>query len=80
MMTVDSSLMSHRSLCFVHSENRGVRGVLNIEIVSAPSHYKMEVLNFPLAVRLVTSAHSVPGTARAGGGGTRGSGHETKTS
>lgn len=75
MITVDPSLMSHRSLCFVHSENRGVSGVINIEIVSAPSHYKMEV-----AVRRVTSAHSVPGTALAGGGGTRGSRHETKTS
>lgn len=80
MMTVDSSLMSHRSWCFAHSEDRGVSGVINIEIVSTPSHYKMETLNFPLAVRCLTSAHSVRGTALASGGGTRGSRHETKTS
>lgn len=38
----------------------------------------MEKLNFPLAVRPVASAHSVPGPVLACGGGARGFRHEGK--
>lgn len=40
-------------------------GAINMKIVSALSQYKMEKLNFPLGVRHVTSAYSVPGTVPA---------------
>lgn len=46
-------------------------GVINTEIASALSHYKMEIVNFFLAIRCVTSAPSVPVTILAAGGGTK---------
>lgn len=44
--------------------------VINMEIVSAPSHRETEKLNYPLAVRHATRAFSVPGPVLTGDGGT----------